>query len=238
MPGFFRGKRAEAVAESSSGRYLRYAIGEIFLIFVGITLALWFNNWNDQRQLRELELATLSEIAGNLRVNIDSLQANITRDENSFLDCQQIIELLDSRKAWLDEHSSIVSSCRTWTSPFFQDAAYESLRLRGSDLISDQLVRYSIINLYENVYAFLIGDVDRMQWGFESSVWSPIYVRHMEHQGLDNVQPSNYDELAQSSEFRNALYRHMSLLDFSINAQQEALAATRETLDLVEPEEL
>ena len=38
MPGFFRGKRAEAVAESNSGRYLRYAIGEIFLIFIGAVI--------------------------------------------------------------------------------------------------------------------------------------------------------------------------------------------------------
>ena len=81
MPGFFRGKRAEAVAQSSSGRYLRYAIGEIFLIFVGITLALWFNNWNDQRRLRELEdeNGRLKKIVADLSLDKEMLQDIVKR---------------------------------------------------------------------------------------------------------------------------------------------------------------
>ena len=38
--------------ENNFGRYLLYAIGEIFLVVVGILMALQINNWNEKRKLQ------------------------------------------------------------------------------------------------------------------------------------------------------------------------------------------
>ncbi len=236
MARFFRVNRINALAESKSGRYLAYATGEILLIFFGITLALWFSNLNEERSLREIELATLQELAENLRAHMDTVEANIARDRSSLGDCEKIVDLFDKRDPWLNEHSPIMYNCRTWTSPYMQDAAYESLRLRGTDLLSNRDVRSAIVFLYKNVYDRLLGDTDRTNWVFETAVWGPVYARYFEHRSAETVRPSDYDAVVEASEFRNALLRHMLLLEVSMADQEETLTKTRETLGQVEEE--
>jgi len=236
MVRFFRISRMNALVESKLGRYMAYATGEILLIFFGITLALWFSNLNEQQRLRETELATLQELAQNLRANADTIDANIARDRSSLEDCEKIVGLLDKRDPWLNEHSPIMYNCRRWTSPYLQDAAYESLRLRGTDLISNKDVKSAIVDLYENVYERLVGDTDWSQKAFETHVWGPIYARYFEHRSRETVKPSDYDTVVEASEFGNALVRHMLLLEVSMDDQEETLTKTRETLGRVEDE--
>jgi hypothetical protein len=45
----FRKYRRAALGDQRLGRVLRYAIGEIFLVVVGILVALQTNNWNEER---------------------------------------------------------------------------------------------------------------------------------------------------------------------------------------------
>ena len=37
--------------ENKTGKYLKYAIGEIVLVVIGILIALQINNWNEERKL-------------------------------------------------------------------------------------------------------------------------------------------------------------------------------------------
>ncbi|QXD26434.1 hypothetical protein F7C95_08530 [Opitutia bacterium ISCC 51] len=49
--------------KQKAGRYLLYAIGEIFLVVVGILIALQINNWNEGRKQEQQRL----EVIGNLK---------------------------------------------------------------------------------------------------------------------------------------------------------------------------
>ncbi|MBK7871587.1 MAG: hypothetical protein IPJ74_13405 [Saprospiraceae bacterium] len=53
----------------------RYAIGEVALIFIGITLALAFGNWNQNRQERQTETKLLREMHANLDETAKVLKA-------------------------------------------------------------------------------------------------------------------------------------------------------------------
>ncbi|MFL0352932.1 DUF6090 family protein [Xanthomarina sp. GH4-25] len=48
--------------KNKTGRYFKYAIGEIFLVMVGILLALQVNNWNQNRQLAKEEFKVLKSL--------------------------------------------------------------------------------------------------------------------------------------------------------------------------------
>ena len=45
-----------------AGRYMRYAIGEIVLVVIGILIALYINNWNEQRKLNAQFKVTLERL--------------------------------------------------------------------------------------------------------------------------------------------------------------------------------
>ena len=50
MLRFFRNIIKELAAENKVTAYLRYAIGEIILVVIGILIALQINNWNERRK--------------------------------------------------------------------------------------------------------------------------------------------------------------------------------------------
>ena len=56
MIKLFRNIRRNLLAEGATGKYLRYAVGEIILVMIGILLALQVNTWNESRKYRSLEI--------------------------------------------------------------------------------------------------------------------------------------------------------------------------------------
>ena len=52
MIKFFRKIRQQLLGEAKTGKYLKYALGEILLVMIGILLALQVNNWNEFRKDR------------------------------------------------------------------------------------------------------------------------------------------------------------------------------------------
>lgn len=55
MIKFFRKIRQDLLSKGKTGKYLKYAIGEIILVVIGILIALQINNWNTERLERITE---------------------------------------------------------------------------------------------------------------------------------------------------------------------------------------
>ena len=47
--------------KNKTGKYLKYAIGEIVLVVLGILIALSINNWNERNKERGKEIELLSK---------------------------------------------------------------------------------------------------------------------------------------------------------------------------------
>ena len=62
MIKFFRKIRQNLLMENKTGKYFKYAIGEIVLVVIGILIALSINNWNDNRKNRISERKLLDNI--------------------------------------------------------------------------------------------------------------------------------------------------------------------------------
>jgi len=62
----FRNIRQKLAAENKVAAYLRYSIGEIFLVVIGILIALQVNNWKEDIQNHKLEKTTLENIRSDL----------------------------------------------------------------------------------------------------------------------------------------------------------------------------
>lgn len=53
MIPFFRKIRKKMADDNKPLKYMRYAIGEIILVVIGILIALQINNWNEERKMRK-----------------------------------------------------------------------------------------------------------------------------------------------------------------------------------------
>ena len=71
MIKFFRKIRQNLLSEGKTGKYFKYAIGEIILVVIGILIALQINNWNEKR-LQKQALKTIYSII------IEDLKNDIT----------------------------------------------------------------------------------------------------------------------------------------------------------------
>ncbi len=82
MIKIFRKIRYNLFEKNKTGEYLKYAVGEIVLVMIGILLALQINNWNNDRIERKLESNILNEILVNLEKDVINLNSKIGFNEN------------------------------------------------------------------------------------------------------------------------------------------------------------
>lgn len=70
MINFFRGIRKKLSADNKPLKYLRYAIGEVILVVIGILIALQINNWNYNRLERKEEIEILTSVKNDIENTI------------------------------------------------------------------------------------------------------------------------------------------------------------------------
>ncbi|MDT0557835.1 DUF6090 family protein [Ichthyenterobacterium sp. W332] len=83
------------MSKNKTGKYFKYAIGEIILVVIGILIALQINNWNENRKERSNELKILNTLNAEFNRNgntLDSLLLQLKRIEQSLSFVLQKIE--------------------------------------------------------------------------------------------------------------------------------------------------
>ena len=73
-----------------TGKYLRYAVGEIVLVVIGILIALQVNNWNEYRKEKVEEKKILLSLHNEISNNLESLQV-VIEEKNKIIDVNQYI---------------------------------------------------------------------------------------------------------------------------------------------------
>jgi hypothetical protein len=90
MIPFFRKIRKKMADDNRPLQYVRYAIGEIVLVVVGILIALQINNWNERRKNDLKESILVKNIIEDLR--LDSL--HISQSLNELSDQLRVVDTL------------------------------------------------------------------------------------------------------------------------------------------------
>ena len=82
MINFFRKIRKQLADDNKPLKYARYAIGEIILVVFGILIALQINNWNENRNIDELEQRYLLALKEEFLLNRDEAKRVMDVSEN------------------------------------------------------------------------------------------------------------------------------------------------------------
>ena len=82
MIKFFRKIRQDLLSKGRTGKYLKYAIGEIVLVVIGILIALQINNWNEKRLQQKHLLSVYERILTDINNDLQELTTIIKRHDS------------------------------------------------------------------------------------------------------------------------------------------------------------
>ena len=105
MIKFFRKIRQDLFSKGKTGKYFKYAIGEIVLVVIGILIALQINNLNEQKKLTKEYISDLNAIKENLEKDAIVISGNI---KNGSLYAKEFLERINSNSFIVDESSIIM----------------------------------------------------------------------------------------------------------------------------------
>ena len=100
MIKFFRKIRQNLLIENKTGKYLKYAIGEILLVIIGILIAVSINGWNEDRKLKIAEQSILKDLKQEMKINLKALEFAIKENEKSFQAAIEMRALFRDRAAF------------------------------------------------------------------------------------------------------------------------------------------
>ena len=84
------------MSENKTGKYFKYAIGEIILVVIGILIALQINNWNENRKDRLLEQALLKQLRTEFDSNLAQLDEKIKIRQEIIYSASQLLNFIDN----------------------------------------------------------------------------------------------------------------------------------------------
>ena len=176
MIPFFRKVRKKMADDNRPLKYLRYAIGQIVLVMVGILLALQVNNWNEERKdSSKLELYQKRLIEDLVKDTI-ALNSFIDDSKTETLRWLDIKSKIEKSSSTID---TIIQSFVTNNIGFIpstsdkNDATYRSLVSTGDIELFEDNQRILLMNFYNNVgpqYGFILKWQDEVLSDFEETM--------------------------------------------------------------------
>ena len=150
----FRKIRKKMADDNKPLKYMRYAIGEIILVVIGILIALQVNTFNNKRKRIKLEEKILHEIEINLSGDIVDVQDELESFNIVMQDDSILIQHFQLKRPFNDSIGAYLHIFQM--SPHLSPArsGYKLLESKGIDLISSDSLRMQITALYEISYPY------------------------------------------------------------------------------------
>ncbi len=139
--------------QNKTGKYFKYAIGEIVLVVIGILIALWLNNLRERSENHKSECFYLTNLLDNLNEDKTEILFILDQQDDRVSARNSFFQLLNND---FDEQivSSAYSKIAEFNLTFFANpAAFYSIKSSGSlGLIKNKELQLKLSNLYEKVY--------------------------------------------------------------------------------------
>ena len=193
------------MSENKTGKYLKYAIGEIVLVVIGILIALQINNWNNNRIERRVEKEILNEILINLKTDLENIDTTIKGNDWFIEHNQLVVEHLENKTPLTDSLKYHYSSLYGYHR--FQPirVAYENLKSEGINLIRNNTLRKKISELYEYQHFFMVEDIRTEIGRIQPIHKNQIITKLKTKQSYVSAQPVNLVSLQNDIPFQETL---------------------------------
>lgn len=108
MINFYRKTRKKMADDNRPIKYMRYAVGEILLVVIGILIALQINTWSEEQKLVKEEQYLLKELLAEFNTNLQKIKDDQKLNSNTQNATIGILELIDNKS--LESNNKILDS--------------------------------------------------------------------------------------------------------------------------------
>ncbi|WP_091424814.1 DUF6090 family protein [Formosa sp. Hel1_31_208] len=83
--------------KNKTGKYFKYAIGEIVLVVIGILIALQINNWNENRKIEQSGKEYIKEIYKDLKIEISNIDEILNSLSDQYNGTEYVLNVFESK---------------------------------------------------------------------------------------------------------------------------------------------
>ena len=220
-----------------AGRYLKYAVGEIILVVIGILIALQINNWNSNRvntiESNNFNKRLLAEVSN----NIDLANGKIEIIKRTLNSSKQVLDLFNKppdNDNFKSLDSLIYNIIEGVEIEFITGTLSEGLNTGKVALIKSDILKSKLYGLPSNIE--YVGKWDKTFSTYLYDIFQPFLYQNFNYRKMDNVY-SHYDvgpskfknqhnkELLENEQFENLInnqfFQSNSQLEFHTNLRDE-----------------
>ncbi len=178
-----------------SGRYFKYAAGEVFLIVLGIIIALQIDNWNEDRQNREKEQVLLSQLYQEFSTGLRQLENKMELRARLIASAQWLLGKIDQGGPYdeIDRDTLTFHIQRTLFGPTFNANTEGFFLSRDLNLIRNDSLRMLLAD-WPNQLKQL--SEDEIIWtGYIGAEYQPFLIENYAARNLFNTTLLDMDAL-------------------------------------------
>jgi hypothetical protein len=222
--------------QNKTGKYLKYAIGEIVLVVIGILIALQINNWNEGRKLQNEELNLLLEVKSNLEVTLNNFREDTLFNARNIFQLRKIEYYIAKDLPYNTELDSAFALFGQWKSPYPITTAYTTLKTKGLDLISNATLRNKIVKMYEFEFVVLNNDYDKGEWGNvnNANIFLNKHIRSAN--SMQSARPNDFENLKNYVEFSNILSKIIFQREFGLKCYKTIMISIEDLIESLDKE--
>ena len=187
---------------------LGYVFREVLLIFIGITCAIWFNNWNESKKERLSEIETLKEIQKAIQQDYNDIEGNVNYYKGSITLYNLILQEIEQQKIASEEVLKRLVYIKGYAVFVSNVGPYETLKSRGLEKITNADIRLEISSLYDVKYEAYLSVEETMKEHYFN------YIKPKTMTIFDfgnNKTPIHYNNLKNDYAFTQSLYWAVNL---------------------------
>ena len=206
MMKFFRKIRQNLLSKGNTGKYFKYAIGEIVLVVIGILIALQLNNAKENWQREKLRQELLIELRSSMMEDTLALNREKYRLKSAYINAMLLKRVIKEDLPYTESLDSSLALIRRVSIVPADYKIYERLLAIGMDVINDKDLSNEIVHYYEDSKNWENSGEDAIKLLKER-----IYPNYFISYRRSKAVPDDFEKLKKSNEFKIALdYSSMS----------------------------
>jgi len=252
MIKLFRKIRQNQIMENKTGKYFKYAIGEVILVVIGILIALSINNWNNKRLESSKEQFFLKNLQSDFKANIIEFNRVYKSSAEAYVASNNLLEIIKANDTILNNaeiEALIDTIINDFVSLDLTDGSINEIINTGSlNIIKDQRLRSQLSNWSQTIndmnddikitndYLFNKLIPSLKDKSLLRNIGIPQYM--IDSTELPQISKSNfeidYSKTILNYEFENQIYFNALNCMFTLNAYKNTETYLIETLELIE----